>query len=201
MAKTTPVTIGADVSCTDGACGKVSRVVIDQARAATHLVVDRDDQGRLVPLALVEAATGGIRLRCTIAEFENLDPADTTVLQDSGDSRRDRDVLGLSRGRGSGVGPSSVTWDTLPFGEVAVRGGEHVHGTDGDIGQVQGLVMDPGSGQVTTCSSRRDTCSAAKVVAIPIGAVTDVGQDGIQLNVTKQHVQNLPPGDIYYPGR
>jgi hypothetical protein len=75
MAKTTPVTIGADVSCTDGACGKVSRVVIDPAaRAVTHLVVDRDDQGRLVPLALVEAATGGIRLRCTIAEFENLDP-------------------------------------------------------------------------------------------------------------------------------
>jgi sporulation protein YlmC with PRC-barrel domain len=200
MAKTTPVTIGADVSCTDGACGKVSRVVIDPAaRAITHLVVDRNDQGQLVPLALVDAATGGIRLRCTIAEFENLDPADKTVLQDSGDSRRDRDVLGLSRG--SGVGPSSVTWDTLPFGEVAVRGGEHVHGTDGDIGQVQGLVMDPGSGQVTHVLLQEGHVFGRKVVAIPIGAVTDVGQDGIQFNITRQHVQNLPPADIDHPGR
>ena len=66
MAETTRFTIGADVSCTDGACGKVSGVVVDPAaRAITHLVVGRDYQDQLVPLALVEAATGGIRLRCT----------------------------------------------------------------------------------------------------------------------------------------
>ena len=193
VANTTLFTIGADVSCTDGACGKVSRLVIDPAaRAITHLVVDRDHQGQLVPLALVEAATGGIRLRCTIAEFENLDPADTTVLQDSGDSRRDRDMLGLSRG--SGVGPSSVTWDTLPFGEVAVRGGEHVHATDGDIGQVQGLVMDLGSRQVTHVLLQEGHVFGRKVVAIPIGAVTGVGENGIQLNITRQQVKDLPSG-------
>ena len=41
MAGTTALTIGADVSCTDGICGKVSRLVIDlRARTVTHLVVD-----------------------------------------------------------------------------------------------------------------------------------------------------------------
>ena len=198
MAGQTPFTIGADVSCTAGACGKVSRVVVDPAaRAVTHLVVDRDYQGRLVPLALVEAATGGVRLRCTIAEFEKLDPAGKTVLQDSGDSRRDRDVLGLSRG--SGVWPSSATWDTLPFGEVAVRGGEHVHATDGDIGQIQGLVIDPGSHQVTHVLLRKGHVFGRKEVAIPIGAVTGVSEDGIQLNITRQQVQGLPPVDIDHP--
>ena len=29
MPETTPFTIGADASCTDGACGKVTRVVVD----------------------------------------------------------------------------------------------------------------------------------------------------------------------------
>ena len=78
MAGTTPLTIGADVSCTDGVCGKVSRLVIHQrARTVTHLVVgDRQFQGRLVPLNLVDvdvdATTGQIRLRCAIAEFEKL---------------------------------------------------------------------------------------------------------------------------------
>lgn len=84
MAGTTPFTIGADVSCTDGVCGKVSRLVIDpRARTVTHLVVnDRQFQGRLVPVSLVDvdAATGKIRLRCTIAKFEKLDPADGTML-------------------------------------------------------------------------------------------------------------------------
>ena len=55
MAGTTPLTIGADVSCTDGVCGKLSRLVIDpRARTVTHLVVnDRQFQGRLVPLNLI----------------------------------------------------------------------------------------------------------------------------------------------------
>jgi hypothetical protein len=30
MTETTPFTIGADVSCSDGACGKVARVVVAQ---------------------------------------------------------------------------------------------------------------------------------------------------------------------------
>jgi hypothetical protein len=49
MAGTTPFTIGADVSCTDGVGGKVRRVVIDpRAHTVTHLVVnDRQFQGRL----------------------------------------------------------------------------------------------------------------------------------------------------------
>ena len=195
MAGTTPFTIGADVSCTDGVCGKVIRLVIDPAaRAITHLVVDRDYQGRLVPLSLVDvdATTGTIRLRCTIAEFENLDPADKTVLQDSGDSRRDRDVLGLSRG--SGVWTSSATWDTLPFGEVAVHGGEHVHATDGDIGQVQGLVIDSGSHQFTHVLLQDGHVLGRKVVAIPIGAVAGADEKGIQLGITRQQVKDLPSG-------
>ena len=98
MAGTTPLMIGGEVSCIDGACGKVSRVVVDAAVAVTHLVVDRQYQGRLVPLGLVDAVAGGIRLRCTIAEFENLEPADKTVLPQGSfeDPRWGRDVLGLS---------------------------------------------------------------------------------------------------------
>jgi len=68
-AETTPFTIG-PASCTDGACGKVTRVVVDPiARAITHLVVEpKHGHGisRLVPLGLVDAAAGEIRLRCTL---------------------------------------------------------------------------------------------------------------------------------------
>jgi hypothetical protein len=201
MAGTMPLIIGAEVNCTDGACGKVSRVVVDPAVAVTHLVVDRQYQGRLVPLGLVDAAAGGLRLRCTIAEFENLEPADTTVLpQESVEDPR-WDVLGVSRrARLSPPSRPPVTYEALPFAEVAVRGGEHVHATDGDIGQVRGLVIDPASHQVTHVLLGEGHVFGRKEVAIPIGAVTGVGEDGIRLTITRQQVQGLPSADIDHPG-
>lgn len=82
MSEATPFTIGSDASCTDGICGEVSRVVVDPvARTVTHLVVEPKHfhgSGRLVPLDLVDATTGEIRLRCTLADFEELDPAEET---------------------------------------------------------------------------------------------------------------------------
>jgi hypothetical protein len=77
-----PFTIGTDASCTDGACGQVSRIIVNPgAREVTHLVVDpkhRHGPGRLVPVDLVDATTGQIRLRCTLAEFQTLQPAEET---------------------------------------------------------------------------------------------------------------------------
>jgi hypothetical protein len=201
MAGQTPFTIGADVSCTDGVCGKVSRLVIHQrARTVTHLVVnDRQFQGRLVPLNLVDvdATTGQIRLRCTISEFGKLDPASVTVpLQDNdADPDNSYDQL-LSRSVASRLlaDPPSVTYDTLPSGEVGVRGGEHVHATDGDIGQIQGLVIDSGSHQITHVLLQEGHVLGRKVVAIPIGTVAGVNENGIQLSITRQQVKDLPSG-------
>jgi hypothetical protein len=39
-----------------------------------------------------------------------------------------------------------------------------------------------------------------KEVAIPIGAVTGAGEDGIRLNITNQQVQGLQSVDIEHPG-
>jgi sporulation protein YlmC with PRC-barrel domain len=204
MAGTTPLTIGADASCTDGVCGKVISLVVDpRARTVTHLVVnDRQFHGRLVPLSVVEvdATTGQMRLRCSSAELERLHPADVTVslLDNDADPENSNDqVLLYSLGRRL-LDPPSVTYDSLPSGEVAVRGGDHVHASDGSIGQVQGLVIDPGSHQVTHVLLQEGHVLGRKVVAIPIGAVTGVNQSGIQLNITRQQVKDLP--SAYHQG-
>jgi hypothetical protein len=207
MAGTTPLMIGADVSCTDGVCGKVSRLVIHQrARTVTHLVVsDRQFQGRLVPLNLVDvdATTGQIRLRCTISEFEKLGHAEMTVPLHDNDADPDssydqvqwRSLVGRLL-----ADPPSVTYDTLPSGEVAMRGGEHAHATDGNTGLIQGLVIDSGSHQVTHVLLQQGHVFGRKEVAIPIGAVTGVGENGIQLNITKHQVEDLPSGWHRSPG-
>jgi len=82
MIDATPFTIGADVSCTDGSCGELTRVVVDPiTRSVTHLVVEpkhRRGLGRLVPTALITAAAEEIQLNCTTEQFSALDHAEET---------------------------------------------------------------------------------------------------------------------------
>jgi len=85
-----------------------------------------------------------------------------------------------------------VTYDSVPRGEVEVRRGEPVHATDGQIGRVEGLVVDPGNHQVTHVLLQEGHLWGSKEVAIPIGAVTGA-QDGVQLSISKQQVADLPP--------
>ena len=215
--KTVPFTIGADASCADGVCGEVTRVVVDPvARAVTHLVVEpkgRQGLGRLVPVGLVDAAGGQIRLRCTRAEFEMLDSAEETqFVPGTGGyaAYGPEQVLswpysslgGGARVAGEAVAGTSqtATYDAVPLGEVAVRRGERVHTTDGDIGQVEGLVIDPRNHHVTHVLLQEGHLWGRKEVAIPISAVTGV-QDGIRLNITKREVQDLPPVDIHHLDR
>jgi sporulation protein YlmC with PRC-barrel domain len=226
MAETTQFTIGADASCTDGICGEVSRVVVDPvARAVTHLVVEpkhRQGLGRLVPLDLVDTTAGDIRLSCTLDEFDKLPRAEETEFLPGTSGYADYgpgQVLswpyyglggmsmiggpGIDGGLGLGGGnvAQAVTYDKVPLGEVAVRRGQHVHATDGDIGQVQGLVVDPGDHHVTHVLLQEGHLWGRKEVALPIGAVAGVDDDGIRLSITKQDVQDLPAVDVDHPNR
>jgi hypothetical protein len=213
MTETTSFTIGAAASCTDGDCGKVARVVVDPvARTITHLVVEPGHLtgiGRLVPLELIDATADQIRLRCTLAEFEKLDPAEETQFLPGSPGYEgygsDQVLFMPYFGTGIGIGlgatsvPLTVTYDTIPLNEVEVRRHEPVHATDGEIGRVQGLVIESDSHHVTHVLLQEGHLWGRKDVAIPIGAVTGV-DDGIRLNITKQQVQDLPPVDIHHPG-
>lgn len=42
-----------------------------------------------------------------------------------------------------GLRPGQVTFAKLPLGDVDVRRGDYVAASDGPIGQVKGLVIDP----------------------------------------------------------
>jgi sporulation protein YlmC with PRC-barrel domain len=105
--------------------------------------------------------------------------------------------LGVVGGMGAetAAAPRAVTYDRLPMGEVAVRRGEQVHATDGDIGRVQGLVIDPRDHHVTHVLLQEGHLWGRKEVAIPIGAVAGA-DDGIQLSITKQEVRDLPSVDV-----
>jgi hypothetical protein len=217
-----PFTIRADVSCTDGVGGVVARIIVDPvARAITHLVVEPKQEhkaGRLVPLSLVQTVPGGIRLNCTKAEFDKLDPAEETQFRPASGwpgslGYGSEQVLswryyglipspgtGLDSSAGSGQAHAmrAATYDSVPLGEVEVGHGDRVHATDGEIGLVEGLVIDPASHGVTHVLLQEGHLWGRKEVAIPIGAVTRV-DTGIRVNLSKQQIADLPPVDTDRP--
>jgi sporulation protein YlmC with PRC-barrel domain len=97
--------------------------------------------------------------------------------------------------RGMNMGPQATTEDRVPEGEVEVRRGEHVHATDGEIGRIQGFVIDPTDHHLTHVLLDEGHLWRKKRVAIPISAVKDVN-DGVCLSITKGEVGQLPSVDL-----
>ena len=205
--------IGSEVHCDDGVGGKLTRVVVDPvARKLTHLVVlprGEEGPGRLVPLTIVDCGADGIRVRCSIASLQSMEPAEERWFVPHGETghpyREDQIIawpyygLGLGGiGRAFGAAPTGpefepdvLTVSRVPAGEVQVRRGERVHAVDGDIGRVQGLLVDPADDHVTHVLLEEGHLWGKKRVAIPIGAVTGV-KGGVALSLTKEQVRGLP---------
>jgi len=203
--------IGATAKCSDGACGQVSRIVIDPATVTvTHLVVEPDDPhqlGRLVPLDLLDTAPGEISLHCTATEFFQLPRAENTQSPPRADGHALYHLGGQSGRRIFGPlgfsvktpGAQTFTYDVLPAGKVAVRGDDPVHALDGDIGHITGVAADAGSRQVAYLLLHAGH-PLGKNIAIPISAAIRLDA-GIQLNITKHDVKHLPPVDLQQPSR
>lgn len=206
----TEFSMGADASCSDGPCGKLTRLIVDpQTQAVTHLVIGpkhRGERGRLVPMDRVDDTAGEIKIGLTRAEFDKLDPAEDQeqLPGDPGGPLYNPDQAQFGGPRFTGLamanlrlndGSKVALRDTVPLGEVDVRRGEPVFATDGEIGKIQGLVIDPSSHHVTHVLLEEGHLWGRKEVAIPIGSITRV-DDVIRLTIDKQQVQDLPPADI-----
>lgn len=212
----TAFVIGAEVWCSDGRCGDLKRVVVDPvARAITHLVVGPSHPrglDHLVPMELTALEDGTIHLRCTRDELSMLEEAEETHFLNGAAGRWGYEqeqmlslpYFGLAGGGIGGMGmdrmgapypPDAVTVDRVPLGEVEVRRGDRVHATDGPVGKVQGLVIDPTDHHVTHVLLEEGHVWGKKDVAIPIGAVTSIA-DGIAVGLTKDQLRGLPAVEI-----
>ncbi len=71
-----------------------------------------------------------------------------------------------------------------------------MHATDGEIGRVQGLVIEPVDHHVTHVLLQEGHLWGRKEVAIPIGSVIAIEKGSLRLGLTKQEVEDLPAVDI-----
>jgi len=207
--------IGSDTRCADDKLpGELKHVVVDYtARAVTHIVVEpkgRVGLARLVPLdAITDASGGTIRLRYTEAEFMNLTAAEESLAELTGYGEVELLPAGWSGADdepivdGSTIPPIreivTETRDFIPPGEEEESSGDHLHASDGDIGQLRAICLDPGTGQVTHVHALlKGHLLGHKEVAIPSGSVSGF-RGGIHLNITRQQVRDLAHADVDHP--
>ena len=184
----TEYTLGASASCSDGQCGEVTRVILDPAsRTLTHLVVEPHHQatGRLVPVALIDVAGDAIGLRCTLAEFDQLDASEEIEFvegMDYGGGYASADaVQGYGDVGSMGIGASSsggaiggslghhramVSTDAVPEGESEVGAHEQVHATDGEVGRLKGFAVDSADHRVTSIVRSWPTLAASPTLVV-----------------------------------
>jgi sporulation protein YlmC with PRC-barrel domain len=197
--------LGSEAVCSDGYRGELRAVVLDPgAGTLTHLVVEPERRiglARLVPLEVVEVTPGGVQLHCTEAEFRNLEAAEETLAEFALGYQVPVQLLpdGWRDAGGPATEGASIpriqekeTIDLIPLGEVEEGEGARVHATDGDVGQVRALRVDPDSRRVSHVLVRDGHWLARKDVAIPFSDVAGF-TDGIHLSLTRQQVRDLPP--------
>jgi hypothetical protein len=202
----TTFVIGADATCSDGYRGELRAVIIDEAaRTVSYLVVEpkgRAGLARLVALDLVDTAVGGIRLRCSEAEFMELQPAESMLAEFVPDYSVPVQLLPagwLEAGGGPVLDgslagplrtPTKDTVDLVPPGTDEEHRGDHVHATDGALGRIHAVRIDAGSRELTHVVVGVGHLWDQHEVAIPAATIAGFG-DGIRLNITKAQVKDL----------
>jgi sporulation protein YlmC with PRC-barrel domain len=205
------IPLNARVECTDGVCGRSVYVLINPVMdKVTHLVVKEDSSPNtdyIVPVDFVtETIADTIRMRCSKAELEKMDPfIKTTFIEEKVPDRN----FGYSGIYGMGsyyympyVTPERTVYQSvenqqIPPGELTVRRGTRVEATDGYVGKVDEFVVNPENGHITHMVMREGHLWGKKDVIIPFSAMGDTHEDTVFLKLDKHQIESLPTFPVH----
>jgi sporulation protein YlmC with PRC-barrel domain len=195
------VPLGAAVECTDGCFGTSTYVVVDpRLRRVTHVVVRERHfpyAEHLVPVERIEQTTPDlILLRATRAEASRMPPFTQVDDFDPGGE------IGAYPAGGvlmwpyadpfAGPEPQLAERELIPPGEAAIGRGTAVEASDGRVGRVDDVLVDPATGCVTHLVLREGHLWGRREVTIPVEAIAELGEAVVRLKLDKKAVGKLP---------
>jgi hypothetical protein len=86
----------------------------------------------------------------------------------------------------------AVKHECIPSGELAVGRGVRVKATDGQVGWVDGFLVDPTTRNITHLVLRQGHLWGQKDVTIPISEIERAGEDAVCLKLDKHAIESLP---------
>jgi uncharacterized membrane protein/sporulation protein YlmC with PRC-barrel domain len=185
----------------DGACGESITVIVNPTtHKVTHFVVRfkdlPDPNQRLVPVdQVLDTSSDLVRLRCTRDELAGMEPfLETQYIKteqpvptyEAYDSYMFPYVTQVE------TVDMAIEVERVPSGGLAVHRGTQVEASDGHVGEVGELVMDPRTGDITHLNLREGHLWGKKEITLPISAIDYVEEDTVILKLDKEAVEALP---------
>lgn len=198
------IPIGAEVTCSDGTCGKSTYIVLDPVKDnVSHIVVEEENLPhieRLVPIAeIAESNQGEIRLKCSREDVSKMPPFVETDFIRSDDVEFSVPfeypyptpfLVWPYVEFPNGV--SIVRLEHVPPSELAVRRGASVEATDGLVGDIEEFAINKENGHITHLILRKGPIWGEKEIAIPISSVDHINENTVYLKLNKMEVAALP---------
>jgi uncharacterized membrane protein/sporulation protein YlmC with PRC-barrel domain len=193
------VPLNAEVHCKDGLYGVSTYVVFNPvAQKITHFVVKRSDlegEQYLVPTDIItEMSADRIEVSCTEEALSEMEPflekhyvrSDVPQYKPAGFYRfpyimRQEDTVLASR-----------EVPRVPKGERSIHRGATVVAKDGEVGQVNELIVEPEDMRITHLVLEEPHLFGDREVAIPMSAVEMAADDKVYLKLNKEDVESLP---------
>lgn len=180
------IPVNTQVECVDGPCGHSAGVIVrPKNQQVTHLIVrPRGDLKRLVPVdKIAEASPTMIHLRCTKDELTHMDPfiehEYMMIMPDASIWAPEPQMISIPHRR-------------IPKGELAIERGSRVEATDGQVGKVDELLVDPQDEHITHLVLREGHLWGQRDVTIPASQIDHIEDDTVFLKLDKHTVESLP---------
>lgn len=192
---------GDAASCIDGGCGRLTRVIIQpDERRTTHLCVDGGRTGiaRLVPFDRVSLTGEEIRVACAVDGLAGFEAA-VEYSRPTGPHLSARQLRRLPYRRAGGMrfgeraASGALASDRIPPGKADIRAGEPIHASDGALGQIRALTLDPRDGRLTGVRLLDGGIFRRQELDIPIDAIARL-RNGVVVDLTRNEIRALPQG-------
>ena len=191
------VPVNAEVECTDGVCGQATHLIVNATTGKlTHLVVKEisaDNVERLVPLGKVKTSTFNlVHLNCDRAELATMQ--EFVEHQSFHVTVPNYNYLGPYIHAAPERRLVTVETPHLGSGEVAIDRQTRVEATDGHLGHLVELSVEPATGTVWQLVVRAGALWKAHDVPISVARVALVEPGAISLAIDKHLRQASPVG-------
>ena len=187
--------INVDVFCNDGQYGKSTAVIVDPATEKVSFVAVSDPERMyteyLVPVSEIASADSSkIVLNSAKADVEKMDKFSEAEFLDVPYYGYDG-LDGVSD-------PMAGVYrkENVPEGSVAIVKGMAVEATDGFVGNVDELVIDPETGTITHLVMRTGHIWGSAELSIPVSQIKDVDPLAVYLDRNKNSIETLPAVQI-----
>ncbi len=193
------INVLAQVRCADGPAGFCSHIIVNSHELrVTHLVIQANldsETKKLAPLGSISRTDGdGIKLDCTRNELSLLDDfvKETRMPVEVPDYRDSATALLVGDQIPTNTVMAVLTEQNISPDELALDSTIRVEATDGLVGLMDGLEVEPESGRITWLVMRKGHPESQINIAIPAAEIDYLESKAAFLKLDKYGIAALP---------